>query len=817
MALPTASRRSDRPLGMSLRAVMGFIGMSVVAGVLITVGVTPALALTGLATTNTIGMFQNLPGYIDVGQTMQRTNVFAGDGTTLLASVYDQNRVEVGWDEVAQTAKDAAVAGEDPRFYEHGGIDIQGTLRALAVTLSGDDLQGGSSITQQYVKNVLVQKAESIADEAERAAAYKVATAPTPERKLKEMRLAIGLEKEYSKDDILLGYLNIALFGGTVYGIEAAANYYYGIPASQLSTAQAAALLAIVNNPEKFRFDDPASEANGAANGYAATKERRDYILTEELKYGKIDQATHDAAIAEPITPNITQPSTGCTTAGNAAYFCDYVLNVLRNDEVFGATDDERYAKIRRGGYDVVTTLDLDIQQVSQAALNAYVPQTDPRFEVGATASSVEARTGRVLSMVQNTVYSQDPEVLAASPGTSAVNLNVDEAMSGNRGVQTGSTYKVFTLANWLTAGHTLNESFPSPTSGFRSYPQKCNIAEDGVTVPVPFYRPKNDAPSDNRESMSAVTATQGSINTGFMGMAHQLDLCDIRTTAEAFGMHTATNTELWSTPSTVLGTNTIAPLTVAGAYAGIANDGVACDPIVIDRITGADGAPVAVPAADCAPAVSPEVAHGMQYAMQRVMTSGTGVSSNPDDGIEHIGKTGTTDDAADVWTAGASRSASLAVWVGSINGFEDGEKINLRQVRITGEKGSIQAAQARHAIFRPIMTALDSKYGGDDFIDPPSSMLASSSRAASVTEVPDVSGRTVEEATAILQASGFTAGHQEIVDSTTVPAGSVVWTTPSAGQDAVDGAVIPLQISSGEEPANTSDVGDVDGDLVFD
>ncbi|WP_170116285.1 penicillin-binding protein [Rathayibacter caricis] len=814
MALPTASRRSDRPLGMSLRAVMGFIGMSAVAGVLITVGVTPALALTGLATTNTIGLFQNLPGYLDVGQTMQRTNIFAGDGTTLLASVYDQNRVEVGWDEVAQTAKDAAVAGEDPRFYEHGGIDVQGTLRALAVTLSGDDLQGGSSITQQYVKNVLVQKAESIADEAERAAAYKVATAPTPERKLKEMRLAIGLEKEYSKDDILLGYLNIALFGGTVYGIEAAANYYYGIPASQLSTSQAAALLAIVNNPEKFRFDDPSSEVNGAANGYAVTKERRDYILREELRYGKIDQVTYDAAIAEPITPAITQPSTGCATAGNAAYFCDYVLNVLRNDEVFGATDDERYAKIRQGGFDVVTTLDLDIQQVSQAALNAYVPQTDPRFEIGATASSVEARTGRVLSMVQNTVYSQDPEVLAATPGTSAVNLNVDEAMSGSRGVQTGSTYKVFTLANWLTAGHTLNESFPSPTSGFRSYPQKCNV-DAGGTTGVGSWRPKNDSPSDNRESMSAVTATQGSINTGFMGMARQLDLCDIRSTAEAFGMHTATNTEMWSTPATVLGTNTIAPLTVAGAYAGIANDGVACDPIVIDRITGADGAPVAVPGADCAPAVSAEVAHGMQYAMQRVMTSGTGVSSNPNDGIEHIGKTGTTDDAADVWTAGASRSASLAVWVGSINGFDNGKKANLRQVRITGNEGTIQAASSRHAIFRPIMTALDSKYGGDDFIDPPSSMLGYSTRASSVTEVPDVTGATVAEATAALQAVGFTAGHQEVVDSATVPAGSVVWTTPSAGLDAVDGAVIPLQISSGKAPVNPSDAADINGDLL--
>ncbi|PPF19153.1 penicillin-binding protein [Rathayibacter sp. AY1D7] len=813
MALPTASRRSVRPLGMSLRAVMGFIGMSAVAGVLITVGVTPALALTGLATSNTIGMFQNLPGYLDVGQLMQRTNVYASDGTTLLASVYDQNRVEVGWDDVAQSAKDAAVAGEDPRFYEHGGIDLQGTLRAIAVTLTGDDLQGGSSITQQYVKNVLVQKAESITDEAARDKAYQEATDPTPERKLKEMRLAIGLEKEASKDDILLGYLNIALFGGTVYGIEAAANYYYGIPASQLSTSQAAALLAIVNNPAKFRFDNPGDEANGAANGYAATKERRDYILSEELKHGRIDQAAHDAAVAEPITPNITEPSTGCTTAGNAAYFCDYVLNVLRNDSVFGATDDERYQRIRQGGFDVVTTLDLDIQQVSQAALNAYIPSVDPRFQVGATAASVEAKTGRVLSMVQNTQYSQDEQFLAANPGYSAINLNVDLSMGGGSGVQTGSTYKVFTLAQWLKAGHTVNESFASPTSGFSSYPQKCNVEGDGGYYGR--FSPRNDDPSEDASSMSALGATTNSINTGFMGMAQQLDLCDIRTTAESFGMHRADGRELANGPASVLGTNEIAPLTVANAYAGIANDGTTCSAIVIDRITDSEGNAVAAPASACTPSVSPEVARGMQYAMQRVMTSGTAYASNPFDGIEHIGKTGTTDEAADVWTAGASKAASLAVWVGSINGFADNTKQNLRFISLTGEKGTIRASNARHAIWKPIMTALDEKYGGDDFTAPPASMLAYSPRSAANSEVPDVTGETVESATAILTAAGFVVGMHESVDSATIPEGSVVSTTPSAEETAVAGGVIPLQVSTGKAPANPNDISDLNGDLI--
>ncbi|NQX30070.1 transglycosylase domain-containing protein [Microbacteriaceae bacterium VKM Ac-2854] len=800
MARPSSGSRT---LGGSLRALIAFVGMSVIAGVLLTVGVTPALALTGISATNTIGLFQNLPGYLEVGTLMQKTNIYAGDGTTLLASFYDQNRVEVGWDQIAQSAKDAAVDAEDPRFYEHGGVDLQGTVRAIASTyVIGGDTQGGSSITQQYVKNVLVQKAEAITDEDARNAAYAEATATTPERKLKEMRLAIGLEKEYSKDDILLGYLNIALFGGTVYGIEAAANYYYGISASQLSIDQSASLMAIVNNPEKFRFDQPDNADNGAANGYAQTLERRNYILNAMHEQGSITAEETAAAAAQPISPNITQPSTGCATANGisgSGFFCQYVTYLLRSDPAFGATDDERYANLRRGGYDIVTTLDLDIQAAAKTSLDAYVPETDNRFDIGGSAVSVEAGTGRVLAMVQNKEFSEDPDVIATGAQYSAINLNVDADMGGGDGVQTGSTYKVFTLADWLSNGRTLNESFASPTSGFSSFPASC---EGGAIVGT--YSPVNDSASENASAMTALQATTNSINTGFMGMAHQLDLCDIRSTAEAFGVHRADGAELVDYPSSVLGVNEIAPLTMAVAYAGIANDGTTCTPVAIDKITDSSGNVVTPPASSCTASVTADVAHGMQYAMQRVMTSGTGVSSNPNDGIQHIGKTGTTDYAADVWTAGASKKASLAVWVGSIKGFDDGSKMNLRTISITGDSGTVSAATSRHAIWKPIMTAIDNKYGGDDFAAPPAAMLASSSGRATSTTVPDVSGDTVAEATSRLTDRGFTIGSASQVDST-LPAGQVVATSPAAGTAAQSGAAISLQVSTGTAPGGTA------------
>ena len=209
--------------------ILGFVGMSALAGVLITAAVTPALAVTGMAANNGISMFENLPGYLNIDALSQKTDIYATqpDGSQAhLASFFDENREQVTWDAISQYVKDAAVSGEDPRFYEHGGVDIQGTIRgALSTYVLNQDVQGGSSITQQYVKNVLINNGVREAKtEEEKEAAYDSATETSPERKLKEMRYAIALEKEYSKDEILLGYLNIAAFGGRVYGIESAAS-----------------------------------------------------------------------------------------------------------------------------------------------------------------------------------------------------------------------------------------------------------------------------------------------------------------------------------------------------------------------------------------------------------------------------------------------------------------------------------------------------------------------------------------------------------------------------------------------------------------
>lgn len=728
------------PLGV-VGGFVGLIAASVGAAMLVVAGVTPAIATVGIAASGSIGMFENLPGYLEIDELSEKSNIYATapDGSTqLLASFYDQNRVEVGWDAINQYAKDAAIAGEDPRFYDHGGVDLQGTLRAAVKTATGGRTQGGSSIAQQYVKNIRVQECEAEAHvtavvdltEDERAAlsyddrralvdaakddCYEAATESDGsagiERKLKEMRLAIGVEKRYSKSEILLGYLNIAGFGGTVYGIEAAANYYFSTSAANLTLAQAASLLAIVNNPVEFQLDKPDSETNGAANGYARNKERRDYILFHMLDEQKITREEYDVAMATPVEPAIKEPSTGCQTAGVSAYFCDYVKHVLQTDPTFGEDEETRMRNFRRGGYDVYTTLDLDMQNAAAAAIAQHVPQTYPGWDVGGVISSVEVGTGRVLAMAQNKVYSQDPKVLDSGPKFESINYNTDYTQGGSSGFQPGSTYKVFTLAQWLNEGHSLNETVDSRRkSNWGAFADSClggQVADAG-------WNPKNDS-NESGANYTALQSTIGSINTGYLGMAKKIDLCGIRKTAEAFGMHRADGDPLGQNPSSVLGSNEVAPLSLAVAFAGIANNGVTCTPVAIDKIVDRKGNEVPVPASKCTPAVSPEVAAAMHYAMQLVMTSGTATESNRnvEPHVPLIGKTGTTDGNKDTWMAGASSKVATVAGVVSLYG-------DANQRGIDFDTGT--AATARHRMWPMVMSVAAAKYGGSEFtVAPP-------------------------------------------------------------------------------------------------
>jgi len=698
------------------------LGTSVIAGVLVTALAVPAVSLTSATVSRSVGLFEDLPSTLDIGALSQKSEIYSTntDGSnTLLATVFDQNRQEVGWDEIAPAVKDAVVSTEDPRFYEHNGVDLTSTLRAALSNLtSGGVESGASTITMQYVKNILVQRAEALDNEADRKKAYAEATDTSVDRKLSEMRLAIGLEKKYNKDQILLGYLNIANFGGSVYGIEAAANYYYGTTAAQLSIAQAASLIATVNEPNGLRVDEP--------ENIDANKARRDVdVLASMLKHHTITQAQYDEAVATPVTPVITEPSTGCQTAASgAAYFCDYVTWIVKNDPTFGATADERWSNFKTGGFQIFTTLNPTLQANANETMTEYVPASSDELDLGSTIVTVEPGTGRILAMAQNKTYVAGE---STDPGSTSLNYNTDQGYGGSSGFQVGSTYKVFTLAEWLKQGHTLSERVNGNPQTF----DRADFTNSCVDISGEPYAPKNDSGS-RPGTVTVQYALTDSVNNAFIAMAEDLDLCQIRNTAQSLGVHRADGGELGSNLADILGTQTIAPLTMAAAYAGIAANGVYCKPIAIDRILDASGAELQPPQADCAQALDPKIASTLAYAMKGPIQSGTATASNPYDDVEHIGKTGTTDNEKDTWMIGASTRAATAVWVGNVSG-----DVSMTDVETNGYSGY----SVRHRIWKSVMTANDEVLQpAADFPDPDDGLVygsGSNSRSDSSTDAP--------------------------------------------------------------------------------
>lgn len=763
---------SDPRPASPAQALLAFLGVSVVAGVLLALGVTPALALTGVTTSTGIGLFQDLPSDLSLADLDQKTSLYArSHGKDVrIASFYTEDREVVPWSAIPATVKHAALAAEDVRFYDHGAVDPTGIARAVVADALGKDVQGASTISQQYVKNVCVQEAERQRTQASVAAAYADCTDPSVGRKLREMRLAIGLEKRYSKDRILLGYLNITGFGGRVYGIESAARYYFDEPATSLTAAQAASLLAIVNDPSALRLDVP---QNRAANTV-----RRDYILRTELKQGLLTQRQYDAAVKTVTKPKITQATSGCQAAKSAAFFCDYVVNTVLNSSVFGRTRADRDRVLQSSGWKIYTTLDLDLTKKATAAMRAAVPKTSDAFDVGGAATSLQVGTGRILSMVENRTF--DP---SGGTGGTSVNYNTDHAYGGSSGIQPGSTYKLFTLLQWLKEGHTLSESVDAnartiPATDFT----QCGSPDTGDG---PWAVGNDEGETGSR---SVADATAQSVNGAFASMAEQLDLCDIKKTAEAFDVHPATGGDLKDNPASVIGSGSlVAPLTMATAYAGVANHGMTCTPVAIDRIVSPDGSPRPVPDSSCTRSVDESVADAAVSALHGVMTGGTASGDQTADGLFEFGKTGTTDNATNTWMIGSTSKVTTAVWVGNVAGFT-----NLRQVYsfpYCALKNSSQAAIARHCVWNDIQTAANAIYGGATdwtapdpaYVSGPPAGIPTPAASPAAGMVPDVTGMSEEQAESTLVAAGYRWVIGTAVSSGK-PAGTVASTTPAGG-----------------------------------
>ncbi|QHO68334.1 transglycosylase domain-containing protein [Marisediminicola antarctica] len=780
------SAQNSKPVGV-FGAILGFLGFSALAGVLVTAMVTPAIAVTSLTANNTVGIFEDLPDYMVINQQSQRNTLWAlqAGEQVPFAQIYDQNREEVAWDEVSQFAKDAAIAGEDERFYEHGGVDLAGIVRAAVNNITSSTTQGASTLSQQLVKNLLIQEALTYDTEEKRQAGLYAAQASTIDRKLKEAKLAIGLEKRSTKDEILLAYLNIAGFGGNTYGIESAAQQYYSTTAKDLTAAQAASLIGIVQAPPSRRPD--------IAENRERNQVRRDAILGNMAEQGMLTKEQYDEAIATPVddtTVIVSAPRNGCLSASGAKHFCDYVIRNVKNLEALGTTEEERAENWKRGGYDIYTTVDLDQQAHAEQVLAIQTPADEARFELGAAISTVEVGTGRIVIMAQNKLFDNSGE--GGGPSTTAVNFNTDREYGQSSGFQTGSTYKLFTLVNWLQNGHGLREVVDGNVKGYSSFPANC---QGGTMELADPYKPNNFTRT-SAGRVSVQTATNQSINAAFINMASKLDLCDIRETAKSMGVHRADGDELLIYPSAILGTNEIAPLTIANAYATVASGGILCEPIAVDKVVDANGTEFEGQPQKCNKAISPEVAAAAATALKGVMDrGGTGSASNPGDGTALLGKTGTTDDSLQTWVATASTKVASAVWVGNIVGS---------QVMSRVELASGNANTARHRIMKPVQTALDGSplYATTaDFPEPPPELIRGSTQS-----VPNVTGQSVDQARSVIQSLGLAFSDGGTIASE-LPAGRVASTQPGAGARVSKGTLVRVFTSDGSLSATVPNV----------
>ena len=689
----------DNPSGGKIKASIKLLTIMlsiIVANVAIISG------MAYIATYFTYDLWENkIPLEISIGDNMSKTNIYAKDSEgndVLLASFFEQNREPLKPNEIPKTVKDAVVSAEDKNFYNHSGVDLSALIRAARANYTNNEIQqGGSSINQQYIKNVLIQEAEQTGDEN----AIKAATETTLKRKINEARMAIYLNRNYTKDEILTGYLNIVSFGGRNYGLKTAAKYYFNVEPKDLTLNQITSLIAIVNEPELYRLDKPDSEINGEANGYEATKKRRDYILQRMLEDEKISEKEYETTIAEPITPVITQPSTGCETAGGAAFFCDYVTRIILNDEIFGKTYEEREALLLRGGLQIYTTLNLDVQASAEAGMS-QLPKTSSALELGGSVVSIETKTGNILAMAQNKIYSNNAELAASDHSYTAINYNADFKHGGSTGFQTGSTFKLFTLLEWFNQGKKVYDNITN-------YGRVGKIKDS--CKPSGYWEGDYKFKNANGGSFSSGTVYNGtaqSLNTTFIGMSTQLDLCNIVKMAKITGVERADSKPMFSDPAMVIGTNEIAPMAMASAYGTVANGGLYCKPIAITKILNNKGKQINIPKEDCTEVLNPEITAPVNYILQDVAQRGMARPGNPLNGVPLIGKTGTTDEGVDSWLVMSSTNVATAVWIGNTIG-----KVSLEEVK------EVEPTEVRFQIMKSTMETANNIYGGEPFPEP--------------------------------------------------------------------------------------------------
>ncbi|MDZ7881656.1 MAG: transglycosylase/D,D-transpeptidase PonA2 [Mycobacterium sp.] len=692
-----------------------------------------------------------------------------------IAWLYTQRRFEVPTDQIANAMKLAIVSIEDKRFAEHNGVDWQGTLTGLSGYLSGNlDTRGGSTIEQQYVKNYqLLVVAQT---DAEKRAAIET----TPARKLREIRMALTLDKTLTKPEILTRYLNLVSFGNGAFGVQDAAQTYFGVNASELNWQQAALLAGMVQSTSVL---NPYTNPEGALA-------RRNLVLDTMIENVPQEAEALRAAKLEPlgVLPTPNELPRGCIAAGDRAFFCDYALDYLARAGI----SKEQIAK---GGYLIKTTLDPDVQANIKSAVNQYAPS-----DITGVAS--------VMSVVRPGKEAH-PVVAMASNRTYGLNTDAGETMQPQpfslAGNGAGSVFKIFTVAAGMEMGMGIDTQLPVPPA----FQAKGLGSSSSPGCPPATWCVRNAG--GYRDSMNITDALATSPNTAFaklisqVGVQRAVDM-SVRLGLRSYALPgTARDYDPDSNESLAdfvkrqnLGSFTLGPIEVNGlelsnVAATIASGGTWCPPNPISQVFDRNGTEVAVTTETCEQVVPEGLANTLANALSKDDTgAGTAAAAAGSVGwnLPMSGKTGTTESNRSSAFLGFTSEFAAANYI-----YDDSTtpselcSFPLRQCGSGNLFGGNEPARTWFAAMKPITP--------DTVVLPPTDPRYVEGGPGS--RVPSVGGMNLDLARQRLREAGFQVAADPQPVNSTSPAGYVVGTSPS-GQT-IPGSIITIQTSNGIAP----------------